>query len=76
MDHDSLPRATAADLQREGSALLLLARCPKPEIDPENGELRDGGQSEETTMRVSMAVLREWLKDSDTAPGPGLGSIE
>ena len=26
--------------------------------------------------KVSLSVLREWLKDSDTTPGPGLGSIE
>ena len=61
MDYDV---ATLADLRQNGSALLLTARCPKQEIDPETGEERDG-PVEETTLRVPMSVLREWLKGTD-----------
>ena len=42
MDYDDLPPATLADLRRDGTAFVLIAQCPKREVDPVTGEERDG----------------------------------
>ena len=62
MDYDM---ATLADLQQDGSSLLLLARFEKRELDPDTGEERAGGPVEETVLRVPMSVLREWLEEAE-----------
>ena len=53
MDYDELPKATRADLDRAGAAIVLLR--------PTGANPATGAAETIETMRVPLTVLREWL---------------